>query len=123
MPNCPLRKKNTIIDFINEFNKSNFDSLISCFKFGWTNPWWAFKYNDKKQHEWIFNDYIKKRAQDLPSLFCPSGAIWVANSKKLKKNKTFYGSNYSFKTINLIESVDIDDEQDLEFAKNLTTDL
>ena len=43
MANCPLRTSQHICDAMNSFSLGNASSQISCFKFGWMNPWWAAK--------------------------------------------------------------------------------
>ena len=83
------------------------------------NPWWAFKFNESGGHESMFPDAQFQRSQDLDDLFCPTGSIWIANAKELKDSNTFYGNNYKFEEINWISAVDIDDYDDLIFAKTL----
>lgn len=119
MANCPLRNSSDIANSMNAFIQNKRDFQISCFKFGWMNPWWAFKFNDSGEHELMFPDAQFQRSQDLDDLFCPTGSIWIANAKKLKDSKTFYGNNYKFEEINWISAVDIDDYDDLNFAKTL----
>ena len=88
MANCPLRTSKDIISFYNKFSNSDVDFLISSFKFGWMNPWWAFKSSTNNQHSFLFPDAIKKRSQDLEDLFCPTGSIWMANVDAFKESKT-----------------------------------
>ena len=57
------------------------------------------------------------RSQDLPDLYCPSGAIWIANSSKLKLEQTFHSKDLSFEELDWMAAIDIDDETDLEMAK------
>ena len=45
MANCPLRTGNDIRKSVKAFNKSKAPAQISCFKFGWMNPYWAVKIN------------------------------------------------------------------------------
>ena len=117
MPNCPLR---TDLDIINAYNyfcstKSNFQ--ISIFKFGWMNPWWAMEMDNKTgRPSPIFSDALKKRSQDLPDLYCPTGAIWIAEAEALKREKTFYGHNYSVFPMKWDNSIDIDNNEDLIMA-------
>ena len=119
MPNCPLRSDKDIVSALNIFKNDNRDFQISCFKFEWMNPWWAFKLNDDSSHEYIFPDKVKKRSQDLDDLFCPTGSIWVALSEKLKNSKTFYGQGHKFQPMSWISATDIDNYEDLDFAKAL----
>lgn len=119
MANCPMRSSEEIIEFHDHFISGKHDFLISCFKFGWQNPWWAFKSDGKEDHEFIFPNNLGLRSQDLPQLYCPTGSIWMAKSKLLKETKTFYGENQKFKEIDWISSIDIDDYDDLFIAKKL----
>lgn len=119
MANTPLRDETDIIDHYNNFVSNNFDFQISSFKFGWMNPWWAFKLIDENQHDWMFSENLQKRSQDLEDLFCPTGAVWIAKVKQLKIHNTFYGPNFKFYELDFKSAVDIDNYNDLEFAKSM----
>ena len=119
MANCPLRTANDIKDSINFFYENKFPAQLSCFKFGWMNPWWAFKYNDTNKIEHMFPEIKNKRSQDLPNLYCPSGAIWLANRDLFYANKNFYIPGYNYKMLDWTSSVDIDNNDDYIMAKFL----
>lgn len=119
MANAPLRKSVDISNHYNEFVSQEREFQLSSFKFGWMNPWWAAKLQEDNSPEWMFPEGITKRSQDLDDLYCPTGVIWIANVEKLKKSNTFYGPNYKFCEIDWKSAVDIDDYEDLEFAKAL----
>jgi N-acylneuraminate cytidylyltransferase len=119
MANCPLRGADDILAFHNEFSVRKVDYLLSCFKFGWMNPWWAFRLNDQKSHSFLFKDLTHQRSQDLDDLFCPTGSIWMAKAHALKSSNSFHGENQQFCEIDWIPSVDIDDEKDLQIAKSI----
>jgi N-acylneuraminate cytidylyltransferase len=120
MANCPLRTAKDIASFHNEFSMRGIDFLLSCFKFGWMNPWWAFKLNEQNNHNFIFPDALKQRSQDLDDLFCPTGSIWMAKGEALKKSRSFYVDGQQFNPVHWIAAVDIDDKQDLDFAMSLS---
>lgn len=118
MANCPFRNSNDIIDAWNFFNSSNHNFQISCFKYGWVNPWWACKLDSKNNPTPIFPDDIRNnRSQDLPEVYCPTGAIWIAKTDKLIKQGTFHSNGQKFYPISLKSAMDIDDYDDLEMAK------
>lgn len=117
MPNCPIRNKFDIIKAYQNFLDKDYDSQISCFKFNFMNPWWAFKMNSDYSGEKLFKDALKQRSQDLDELYCPTGAIWFAKCDILKKTKTFYSPEYKYFEIDWKSGVDIDNYDDLEFAK------
>lgn len=119
MANCPLRDENDIKKSFNKFIIKKRKFQISCFKFRWINPWWSFSLDKKNKKKALFPKLLKKRSQDLPNLYCPTGAIWIAKTVNLIRSKTFYGKSYCFEEINWINAIDIDDSDDLEFAKVL----
>jgi N-acylneuraminate cytidylyltransferase len=116
MPNCPLRNADNIRAAMKNFSNNKYLSQISCFKFGFMNPWWAFKMNTDFSAEWIF-DNIKKRSQDLPELFCPTGAIWISQTEYLKKHNSFYSPEVNFFEMDWKNAIDIDNYEDIEIAK------
>jgi len=118
MPNCPCRSASDIVRAYNHFLSLDTNFQISVFKFGWMNPWWAMRLNDKTMRpDPIFPEALKKRSQDLDDLYCPSGAIWIAKADALKREKTFYGENYSVFPIDWQSALDIDEKDDLEMAE------
>ena len=119
MPNAPLRTHKDIIDHKDEFEAFQRESQISCFKFGWFNPWWAFSGSSDTKYEFIHKEKIKCRSQDLPTLFCPSGAIWMSKCDHLKKHHSFYSSSTKYKELEIMSAVDIDDLEDLDMASIL----
>jgi len=117
MPNCPLRESKHIIESFEYFRMHNHAFQISCFKFGWMNPWWAVKLDSDLKPNPLFEDAFKKRSQDIDDLYCPTGAIWIANKDRLLEEKTFYGDSHIFYPLNWKAAVDIDDMDDLQMAK------
>ena len=117
MANTPLRTGEDIKGMFDYFKQQEYDSMLSCFKFGWMNPWWAFEKDKDDKSHMIFQKAIKQRSQDLPDLFCPTGAIWISRCEILKKQQTFYSPNHRFYEIDWKAAVDIDEYEDLEFAK------
>lgn len=119
MANCPLRTAGHIASAIAAFDTSGAAFQLSCFKFGWMNPWWAFKRRADGTADVLFPDAMKQRSQDLDPLFCPSGAIWMARTGDLLSARTFYGPGATFWPLPWQAALDIDDEDDLAMAKAL----
>lgn len=129
MANCPLRTAQDIKKSMLIFNKSKKPSQISCFRFGWMNPWWATILSKKGYPSRIFPNLTQKRSQDLPDLYCPSGALWIAKRKNFLKQKNFYMPGHRYQEISWISALDIDDKDDFLMAetclrlKNIKTDI
>lgn len=121
MANCPVRNASDIIAATENFSLKNAMSQISCFKFGWMNPWWAVTVDEHSQPKALFPDAMQTRSQDLPELFCPTGAIWIANTRALEKFQTFHMESKIFFDMGWASAVDIDDYADLEMAKTIFT--
>lgn len=117
MANCPLRNTIDIVNAVEQFYMSGSEFQISCSKFGWMNPWWAAKLGPKGQPQFVFVDGPSKRSQDLPELFCPTGAIWIAKAPRLVETRSFYTSDTTFYPMNWYRAIDIDDFDDLFMAK------
>jgi len=119
MANCPLRDESNIIDAISAFEVGGADYQISCFRFGWMNPWWAVKLDENFLPQRIFPEVGAKRSQDLDELFCPTGAIWIANRAPLLTAMTFYGPDHRFHPMEWDAAIDVDNYDDLKMAKSL----
>ncbi|PKD16750.1 acylneuraminate cytidylyltransferase [Salegentibacter salinarum] len=118
MANCPLRDNNDIDEALEHFFNNDVEYQISCFKYGWMNPWWAHKLDPSGKATPVFDEKERmKRSQDQPDLYCPTGAIWIAKKEALINTKSFYGPNYSFFPLHWIKAIDIDEYEDLEMAK------
>jgi len=118
MPNCPLRKAEHIVEAYRNFlcKKANFQ--ISCFKFGWMNPWLAVKLDQDLRPTRLFPQKWERPGEREP-LYCPTGAIWIARVPQLKRANTFYGEGHIFYPLDWKAAIDIDTYEDLEMARAL----
>ena len=119
MPNCPMRTDVDIINSFKQFTETDTDSQISIMRYGWLNPWWAMKRNDAYEIEPIFHEQMNKRSQDLPELFCPTGAIWWAKTDVLRREKTFHIEGRTGWEMPWQRAIDIDTEEDWQMAEFL----
>lgn len=117
MANCPLRGADDIKSALGYFANGTHEYQISCFKFGWMNPWWAVKLDAQNIPQPMFPEALKTRSQDLPPLYCPTGAIWLAKPEALLRSRSFYGPGYKFFPLDWRAAVDIDDYEDLAMAQ------
>jgi len=116
MANCPLRGSEHIESAIRLFETSGSDFQVSCSKYGWLNPRWAHEIDENNVAKSIFPEWHMARSQDLPNLYCPTGAIWIAKVKSLNASGTFYGPGYRFAPLDWKTGVDIDDDDDMKMA-------
>ncbi|MDY0883241.1 cytidylyltransferase domain-containing protein [Dongia soli] len=117
MPNCPLRTASDILAAKNHFDARQADFQLSCFQYSLANPFWAVTLDSEGNPSALFPEAFKSRSQDLPKLYCPTGAIWIARSEPLKKAATFYGPGHRFFELSWRAAIDIDTEDDLTLAR------
>jgi N-acylneuraminate cytidylyltransferase len=118
MANCPMRSSDDILDAVRNFEEQRAESQLSCFRFGWMNPWWAMKLSEGGHPVPLFQEALTARSQDLPQLYCPSGALWIARTRALKECGTFYTPKRIAHQMHWMSAMDIDDSEDLEMAKS-----
>jgi N-acylneuraminate cytidylyltransferase len=121
LPNCPLRDSTDILNSYKHFLESGTDCQISISRYGWFNPWWAMTRNEKEILAPIFSNQLLKRSQDLPELYCPTGAIWWAHAVTLQQEKTYHCHNRTGWEIPWDHAVDIDTDDDWRMAEILMT--
>jgi len=119
MANCPMRDASDIIASFKHFTAVNARTQISVTRYGWLNPWWAMEMGADKPLTPLFAEKLKERSQDLPSLFCPTGAIWWATCDALRKEKTFHTQDRRGFELSWKKAVDIDDHDDWDMAEFL----
>lgn len=120
LPNCPLRKSEHIVEAYKKFFTNSYNFQISVFEYGWMNPWWAHTMDEQGTGRIIMKTVDKNtRSQDLSKTYCPTGAIWIANTIKLLEAGTFYGNGYKLYPLSWKSAVDIDNYDDLEMAEFL----
>lgn len=119
MPNCPLRAATDIVDSYRQLIDSGAESQISVVRYGWQNPWWAMRRDERYKLEPLFENAINARSQDLPELFCPTGAIWWAQADVLRREGTYHVAGRTGWEIPWERGVDIDTEDDWAMAEVL----
>ena len=116
MPNCPLRTAADILDSFRQLTVTDAGSQLSVVRYGWQNPWWAMRRNDEFVLDPVFKDYMTSRSQDLPELYCPTGAVWWAKAEVLRREETYHVSERTGWEIPWQQGLDIDTEDDWDMA-------
>lgn len=119
MANCPLRGAGDVLDSHRQFMEVRSPAQISMVRYGWQNPWWAMQLGPGYRLAPLFRDQLQKRSQDLPELFCPTGAIWWARSAPLLDSGTFHLEGRTGWEMPWQRGIDIDTEEDWVLAETL----
>jgi N-acylneuraminate cytidylyltransferase len=117
--NCPLRNEHHIVAALDHFLARGASSQLSCSEFGWTNPWWAATLSEDGRPNHLFPERLGVRSQDLPSLYCPTGAIWIATARHLLQHQTYLTPDRIYWPMPWRAAVDIDNWEDLRLAELL----
>jgi len=119
MPNCPVRTADDIRASHEQFVESAAPAQLSVARFGFQNPWWAMRRDPQQRLVPVFSDRITARSQDLPELFCPTGAVWWARASVLVRERTFHVPGRTGWEMPWQRAVDIDTEDDWQLAEML----
>lgn len=119
-PTSPLRTSAHIdeaIDFL--FNK-NADAVISVSQ-AEHNPLWMNSIpSDCNMSGFLSDSIINKKSQELPVFYRLNGAIYICNTEKFLREKTFFIKDKIYAYVMEKESsVDIDEDIDLKLASIL----
>ena len=84
------------------------------------SPYWMY-YLDKgqKMKAVIDSEYITKQRQELPKVFAPNGAVFVAQVSWFRDNLTFYGPDTIAYIMPAERSIDVDTALDLTLVQAL----
>jgi CMP-N-acetylneuraminic acid synthetase len=119
MPNCPLRDAEDVRNSFRQFLLSGARSQLSVSRYGWQPPWWAMRRTPGLALVPLFPQEIVRRSQDLPSLYCPTGAIWWARADVLNEAGTYHIDGRTGWEIEPTHGLDIDTEEDWRLAEAL----
>ena len=123
MPNCPFLSVKTLTESFSKFQLDPSNSLLSSVK---ADPihWFAFKFDEFGNYKRVIDGIKdKSRTQDHPTMYVPSGTVWVASASYLLKYRSFYGKKFNFFEIPFIDGFDIDTMDQLEFARIIAKGL
>jgi CMP-N-acetylneuraminic acid synthetase len=119
MVNCPLRTAADVCASHAAFLASGAPAQISVARYGWQSPWWALTRDAAGRLEPLFADRLLQRSQDLPELFCPTGAIWWASAETLRTKRTYHVEGRTGWELPWGRAIDIDTEDDWQLAELL----
>jgi len=119
-PTSPLRNSLDIDSAIEFLINKAADSIISVSVCEYS-PLWSNTLSDNlSMKNFINEDLLNKRSQDLPQYYRLNGAIFICNTVKFIEEKTFFLKDNLFAYIlGINKSIDIDTKDDFDFAKYL----
>lgn len=117
-PTSPLRSVKDIDEAIELLFLKNADAIISVCEMD-HNPLWSNVLPENgDMSNFLPNDLMNKRSQDLPSYYRLNGAIYICKIEKFLREKTlFLNKNIFAYQMNQRSSVDIDEEIDFDLAE------
>ncbi len=115
-PTAVLVKETDLIKAFKLMKKKNYDNLIAVSNYDF-NPLRALYFENKNEINYYWKKFRNSRSQDLPYLFHDTGTFSIFKTSSIIKNKKKYKLGCYF--LDRLRAVDIDNKEDLEFAKVL----
>ncbi len=114
-PTSPLRNEKHIDEAIQLLEEKNADSIISVCEMDHSPLWSNTLPKDGNMSNFLKDEILNKRSQDLEKYYRLNGAIYICKTEKLIENKSFFLKDNIFAYImNRENSVDIDVRDDLK---------
>lgn len=119
-PTSPLRNEKHIDEAIELLEKKKADAIVSVCEMEHSPLWSNTLPNDGNMNNFLKDEILNKRSQDLDKFYRLNGAIYICKTEKLIENKSFLLKDNIFAYImNRENSVDIDEEIDFKIAEVL----
>ncbi len=112
----PLRNEQHIDEAIEKLVKSNFHGIISICE-SEVNPYWTNVLKNENLQYFLEEGKNITRRQDLPNIYRYNGAIYLAKTEVLKRERTFEVENLTGYVMDRESSIDIDTEIDFKIAE------
>lgn len=119
-PTSPLRTYKHIDEAIELLVKKNADAVISVTETEYPPLWSNTLPADLSMKNFLKEEIVNKRSQDLPVYYRLNGAIYICNAKKLLNERSFFiKENIYAYIMDKLSSIDIDDKSDFILAEAL----
>lgn len=113
-PTSPLTETSDIDGCIEFCINSKAKSTVSVTEPN-KSPYWMFNLDEeKKLVPLLGKKYFNMRRQDLPIIYMPTGAVYIAEIDWFLKKRSFYSNSTTGYIISKERSLDIDSELDLK---------
>jgi CMP-N,N'-diacetyllegionaminic acid synthase len=119
-PTSPLRNEKHIDEAIELLEKKKADAIVSVCEMEHSPLWSNTLPKDGSMSNFLKDEILNKRSQDLEKFYRLNGAIYICKTEKLIENKSFFLKDNIFAYImNREYSIDIDEEIDFKMAEVL----
>ena len=122
-PTSPLRNEKHIDEAIQLLEEKNADSIISVCEMDHSPLWSNTLPKDGNMSNFLKDEILNKRSQDLEKYYRLNGAIYICKTEKLLENKGFFLKDNIFAyKMDREHSVDIDEKIDFSIAQILMSE-
>jgi len=119
-PTSPLRNEKHIDEAIELLENKNADAVVSVCEMDHSPLWSNTLPEDNSMSNFLRDEVLNKRSQDLEKYYRLNGAIYICKTEKLLENKGFFLKDNIFAyTMDRKNSIDIDEETDFKMANIL----
>ena len=119
-PTSPLRNEKHIDEAIELLEEKQADAIVSVCEMDHSPLWSNTLPKDGNMKNFLRDEVLNKRSQDLEKYYRINGAIYICKTEKFIVNKGFFLKENIFAYImNRENSVDIDEKLDFIIAKNI----
>jgi CMP-N-acetylneuraminic acid synthetase len=115
----PLRTSKHIEKALDQFKERKLNSLISVCEF--EHPiYWAYDLLESNKLNPVFDvEKANSQRQSLPKAYRPNGAIFINDTRVFRKCNGFYNADTAAFVMDIKDSIDIDDKNDITLAEFL----
>jgi len=123
-PTSPLRTEQHINKAIELLEEKNANAVVSVCEMEHSPLWSNTLPQDRNMNNFLRDEVLDKRSQDLEKYYKLNGAIYICQTDKLLDNQNFFLKDSIFAYVMDRESsIDIDEEIDFKFAKIIMDNL
>lgn len=121
LPTAPLRNANHIDEAYKLFVEEQSETLVSVTEAEVPPSWYLYLDENGKIHNAGFGEKnsIVQNRQNNDTFYIPNGAIYILDYGLLKNQRTYYSDRTAAYIMQSKESVDIDTEEDFNYAQYL----
>ena len=119
-PTSPLRNEKHIDEAIELLEEKQADAIVSVCEMDHSPLWSNTLPKDGNMSNFLKDEILNKRSQDLEKYYRLNGAIYICKTEKLIENKSFFLKDNIFAyKMDRESSIDIDEEIDFKIAEIL----